>query len=249
MSIENQNFSIFCGKIKKYTKPVYTIIKGDVNNMKKIIAINASPRKEWNTGTLIREAAKGAENQGAEVKIYDLYRLEKYTGCISCFGCKLPEHKGVCIYKDGLTQVLDEIRNADGLIIGSPNYLGNVTAGFRALYERLIFQSLTYKKETTNYNEHRIPILFIMTSNAPEDYYDQIGYDKMIAEYQKTLSAIVGPTRVMVSGNTLQVNDYDKYNWTMFDPEIKKKRHETVFPVEKQKAFTFGAEMVNEPWQ
>ena len=51
---------------------------------KKIIAVNAGPRMGWNTETLITEASKGAEQAGAEVKRYDLYRLEKYAGCISC---------------------------------------------------------------------------------------------------------------------------------------------------------------------
>ena len=52
---------------------------------KKIIAVNAGPRKGWNTDTLITEAAKGAESAGAVVEKFDLFRLEKYTGCISCF--------------------------------------------------------------------------------------------------------------------------------------------------------------------
>ena len=217
--------------------------------MKKIIAINASPRTAWNTGTLIREAAKGAESEGAEVKVYDLYQSEKFTGCISCFGCKLPEHQGVCVCKDGLTPILDDIRSADGLIIGTPNYLGDVSAGFRALYERLIFQSLTYKTEPRSYNERRIPVLFIMTSNAAEDFYAQIGYDKMLANYQNMLCNVVGPTKVMISSDTLQVSDYSKYNWTMFDPEAKKQRHETVFPTDKEKAFSLGAEMTGGIWE
>ena len=216
--------------------------------MKKIVAINASPRTTWNTATLVREAAKGAEAEGAEVKVFDFYKLEKFTGCISCFGCKLPEHQGVSVCKDGLTQVLEEIRTADGLIIGTPNYLGDVSAAFRALYERLIFQALTYKVEPRSYNEHLIPVLFIMTSNCSEEYYSQIGYDKMLENYKNTLSGMVGPTKVMVSGDTLQVNDYSKYNWTMFDPEAKKVRHDTVFPKEIEKAFLLGAEMVKNPW-
>lgn len=216
--------------------------------MKKIVAINASPRTTWNTSSLVREAAKGAETAGAEVKVFDLYKLEKYTGCISCFGCKLPEHLGVCLYKDGLAPVLEEIRSADGLIIGTPNYLGDVSAAFRSLYERLVFQSLTYKTEPRSYNQHLIPVLFIMTSNCAEEYYDKIGYDRMLDNYKSTLSGMVGPTKVMVCGNTLQVNDYDKYNWTMFDPEAKKARRETVFPQELEKAFLLGAEMVKEPW-
>ena len=217
--------------------------------MKKIIAINASPRTVWNTGTLIREAAKGAESEGAEVKVYDLYQSEKFTGCISCFGCKLPEHQGVCVCKDGLTPILDDIRSADGLIIGTPNYLGDVSAGFRALYERLIFQSLTYKTEPRSYNERRVPVLFIMTSNAAEEFYAQIGYDKMLANYQNMLCNMVGPTKVMISSDTLQVSDYSKYNWTMFDPEAKKQRHETVFPTDKEKAFSLGAEMTGGIWE
>ena len=217
--------------------------------MKKIIAINASPRRSWNTGSLVREAAKGAAAEGAEVKTFDLYQLEKFTGCISCFGCKLPEHQGICVYKDGLTPVLEEIRTADGLIIGAPNYLGDVSAAFRSLYERLIFQSLTYKMEPRSYNKRLIPVLFIMTSNCSEEYYSQIGYDRMLENYRNTLSGFVGPTKVMVCGDTLQVSDYSKYNWTMFDPEAKKVRHEEVFPDSMKKAFAFGAEMVSKPWE
>lgn len=69
---------------------------------------------------------------------FDLFQLEKYTGCISCFGCKKEQNKGHCVCRDGLTEVLDAIREADGLIIGSPNYLGEMTASFRALYIKII---------------------------------------------------------------------------------------------------------------
>lgn len=217
--------------------------------MKKIVAINASPRTTWNTAALVREAAKGAESEGAKVKVFDLYKLEQFSGCISCFGCKLPEHQGVCICKDGLTPVLEEIRTADGLIVGTPNYLGDVSAAFRALYERLVFQALTYKVEPRSYNEHLIPVLFIMTSNCSEEFYSQIGYDKMINNYENTLSGMVGPTRIMVAGDTLQVKDYSKYDWTMFDPEAKKNRHKSVFPKEIEKAFLLGGEMVKNPWE
>jgi len=217
--------------------------------MKRIVAINASPRTGWNTDSLVREAVKGAESEGASVKVFDLYKLEKFTGCISCFGCKLPEHLGECVYKDGLTPVLEEIRNADGLIIGTPNYLGDVSAGFRSLYERLVFQALSYKTEPSSYSEHLIPVLFIMTSNCSEDFYEQIGYDKMLEKYKNTLGGMVGPTKVMISGDTLQVNDYSKYEWTMFDPEAKRNRHEEVFPAELKHVFDLGKEIVNNPWE
>jgi len=209
----------------------------------KIVAVNAGPRKGWNTDLMINEAVRGAQAAGAEVQVFDLFRLEKYTGCISCFGCKLEQNLGRCICRDGLTPVLDAIREADGLILGSPNYLGNVTASCRALYERLVFQSLSYKKERPCYNTHPIPVLFIMTSNAGEDYYADL-----LKGYQQTLSGFVGPTKLLVSGNTLQVNDYERYNWTMFDPEAKKARRASVFPQELQKAHDLGRQMAAGTW-
>lgn len=207
---------------------------------KKIVAVNAGPRKGWNTDTLVTEAAKGAEAAGAEVVYFDLFKLEKYTGCISCFGCKREKFKGHCICRDGLTPVLDAIRESDGLIIGSPNYLSEVTASFRALYERLIFQNLTYNVETPCCNEHPVPVLLIMTSNAPDTMYAG-----MIRNYQQTLNNFVGPTETLVSGNTLQLKDYSKtdWPWTMFDPAAKQERHDTVFPQECKKAFEMGKKL------
>ncbi len=206
---------------------------------KRIIAVNAGPRMGWNTETLITGASKGAESAGATIERFNLFRLEKYTGCISCFGCKKEQFKGHCICKDGLTPVLDAIREADGLIIGSPNYLGEMTASFRALYERLIFQNLTYSMNPICCNEHMIPVLLIMTSNSPDT-----GYQELIRNYQQTLGIFVGPTEVFVSGDTQQLKDYSKTDWPWyFDAEAKYKRHETVFPEECKEIFTLGAKM------
>ena len=207
----------------------------------KIVVVNAGPRKGWNTDTIISEAARGAEDAGAEIVRFDLFRIEKYTGCISCFGCKKEKFKGHCVCRDGLTPVLDAIRESDGLIIGSPNYLSEMTASFRALYERLIFQNLTYNRENPCCNEHPVPVLLVMTSNAPDTMYQ-----KLLDGYQRTFNTFVGPTEVLVCGDTLQVADYSKldWEWTMFDPEHKKLRHETIFPQERQKAYEMGRALV-----
>ena len=210
-------------------------------NMSRIIVVNAGPRKRWNTDTLLTEAGKGAASAGAEVIRFDLFRLEKYAGCISCFGCKKEKFKGHCVCRDGLTPVLDAIREADGLIIGSPNYLSEMTASFRALYERLIFQNLTYNKENPCCNEHPVPVLLIMTSNAPDTMYLNL-----LEGYRQTFNRFVGPTEILVSGDTLQLKDYGKtdWEWTLFNPAAKQQRHETVFPEEMKKAFGMGAALV-----
>ena len=216
--------------------------------MKTIVSVNGSPRREWNTGTLVREAAEGARGEGAEIRHFDLYRLEKYTGCISCFACKLAPNEGRCVCRDGLAPVLEAIRNADGLILGTPNYLGDISAGLRALYERLIFQSLTYQTERRSYSDRKIPVLLIMTSNAPLAYYEPSGYMDRLRGYQETLGAFVGPTRLLIGDNTVQVEDYSRFRWTMFDPEAKKQHREEVFPEQRKEAFALGAEMVSRPW-
>ena len=97
----------------------------------------------------------------------------------------------------------------------SPVYLSEMTAVFRALYERLTFQNLTYNKENYCCNAHMIPVLLIMTSNAPDTYYTQL-----LGNYRKTLNLLVGPTEILVSGDTLQLKDYSKLDWpwTIFDP-------------------------------
>ena len=210
---------------------------------RKIIAVNAGPRIGWNTDTLITQASKGAQSAGAEVVRFDLFRLERYTGCISCFGCKREKNKGRCVCRDGLTPVLDAIRESDGLIIGSPNYLGQLTASFRALYERLIFQSLTYNRENPCCRQTEVPVLLLMTSNAQDT-----AYTPLLENYQQTLTRFVGPTQTFVSGDTLQLSDYSKtdWEWTMFNPETKKLRRETVFPQECEKVFELGAKLAEQ---
>lgn len=212
--------------------------------MAKIIAINGSPRSGWNTDILVREAAEGARQAGAEVEVIDLYKLEKFTGCISCFGCKRESSLGRCVCRDGLFPVLEKIREADGLILGSPVYLSEISAGLRALYERLIFQYISYKKEPRSYAQRQIPVVMIFTGNAPEAFFQGPGYGKLVENYKNTLSGFIGPTKVLISADTLQVEDYSPYNWTMFDPEAKKKRREEVFPAERKEAFRLGAGMV-----
>ena len=70
-------------------------------------------------------------------------------------------------------------------------------------------------------------------------------YGRLVENYQQVMSRFVGPTEVFVSGDTLQLKDYGKtdWPWTLFDPESKKLRHETVFPQHLRQAFEMGAAM------
>ena len=68
-----------------------------------------------------------------------LYGLA-YSGCVSCFSCKRKGRTevGVCALKDDLSQVLERVREADALVLGTPVYYGAETSGMRAFIERLL---------------------------------------------------------------------------------------------------------------
>ena len=213
--------------------------------MKKVVAVNASPRVKWNTAQLVREAADGAREAGAEVEVVDLYKLDAFTGCRSCFHCKLEKYEGTCVIKDGLHGLFAEMREADGIILGSPVYFGDLSAGFRALYERLCFQYLTYRPEDITCNRRRVPVLLVVTSNVPAEAYDSVGYTAMVNQHVKTLDTHVGPTTLYTVGSTMQVADYGRYDWSMFDAAERTRRHEEVFPGELARARELGRQLLS----
>src|SRR4030042_352817 len=110
-----------------------------------VLAINGSPRKEWNTAALLNKTLEGAASQGQEIELVHLYDLH-FRGCKSCFACKKRGGKsyGRCAVKDGLTPVLEKVQEADALILGSPLYFGSITGEMKSFIERLLFPYLTY---------------------------------------------------------------------------------------------------------
>lgn len=100
--------------------------------MKQIIAFVGSPRKTGNTATLVEEAVKGARDVGAEVKVYYLEELN-FRACQGCATCR---QKPECEQQDDFIPVLKELFTADGVIIGSPIYMWQVSAQVKKLFDR-----------------------------------------------------------------------------------------------------------------
>lgn len=101
--------------------------------MSRIIAFVGSPRKNGFTSQLIEEAVKGAKSKGAEVKIYDLNH-DGIKGCQGCFYCR--SHEG-CATKDYLQPMYEDIKNADGIIFGSPIYFHDITGQSKQWIDRM----------------------------------------------------------------------------------------------------------------
>jgi multimeric flavodoxin WrbA len=209
--------------------------------MGSIIAINGSPRKTWNTVTLLEHALKGAASAGNETDLIHLYDLD-FKGCTSCFSCKMVGGKsyGRCAEQDDMTPVLEQIPGADALILGSPIYLGTATGEMRSFLERLVFPYLVYDPERSTLFPKKIPIGFIYTMGADEARVKEMGYEMQFRLTEMLLARVFGTCESLLVTDTMQFDDYSKYVSSAFDPAAKAKRHREVFPEDCRKAFALG---------
>ena len=207
----------------------------------KVIFLNGSPRKNWNTALLLKEAQKGALSVGAETEYIDLFALS-YTGCRSCLACKRKDGERCrCFWKDDLSPVIDRIFAADALIIGSPIYLGDITSQTRGLIERLHFCALSYD-DYSNYFTGRVNVGIVLTMNAPKAYYS-LSYRKKAQEIARSFQALNGSVEVYACCDTLQVKNYSRYSMAGFNEEHKKAVREKQFPLDLENAFQMGARL------
>jgi len=213
----------------------------------KIIAINGSPRKKWNTAILLNKALEGAASLGAETELINLYDLN-FKGCISCFACKLKggESYGKCAVKDDLSPLLEKLIQADGIILGSPIYFGNVTGEMRSFLERFLFQYLVYDACFSSIAPKNMKTGFIYTMNVNVAMMNDFGYVQNLKATESALVKIFGFNEVIYSNDTYQFDDYSKYETGGFNVEAKRKTREEQFPLDCRKAFDMGVRFASE---
>ena len=211
-----------------------------------VMFINGSPRKNWNTDTLMKKALEGAISAGAEAEMVYLYDF-KFRGCVGCMACKLKKEPrpNRCIQRDDLTAVLDKVHEADAVVLGSPIYFSEVTGEMRSFFERFLFQYLNYEDYSKQLSPKKKTGL-IFTMNAPEAIFDEIGYTSLFQRYENWMKLYFGHCETLLSTDTLQVKDYSRYHLAGFDGEAKQLRRETVFPQDCQKAFELGVRLASD---
>ncbi|MGD1004957.1 MAG: flavodoxin family protein [Methanoregulaceae archaeon] len=100
----------------------------------KVIGLNASPKgKESNTLKLVKAVLKGAEQEGAQTELVDIYKL-KIDFCTACGTCYA---KGECTLIDDFSDLFDKMTNSDGIVLGAPNYIDSVPAPMKAVFDRV----------------------------------------------------------------------------------------------------------------
>ena len=213
---------------------------------KKIYVINGSPRKQWNTAQMCESFAKGAKDNGAEIEIIHLYDLD-FKGCRSCFACKLKDGKnfGRCAYADELASLLDKISQADGIVLASPIYCGDVTGVMRCFIERLTFPFFEYKQGYPSIAPKRLKTAMIYTMNVTEELANQM-YPNMFNRTEFMIETVFTKPERIFAYDTYQFNDYDKYVVETFDKNEKLKHKNEQFPKNLQKAYDEGVKMAKQ---
>lgn len=206
-----------------------------------VIGINGSPRKQWNTATLVSKALEGAAAQGAATELFHLYDLD-FKGCKSCFACKMRGGKsyGKCVLNDDLAPVLEKIAAADALVIGSPIYFGTVTGETRSFLERVLFPYLTYTVPYGTLFPRKIKTGFIYTMNVPEELSKEVGYEQVFTTNERYMQLLLGSAESLCAFDTCQADDYSKVVMESFDPIHKAQRRTEVLPLECKRAFELG---------
>lgn len=102
----------------------------------KLLVINASPRRSGCVSSMLGVVKATAEAEGAEVTVVRVADLSvrSCTGCMSCrskLACALPE--------DDAQRVLQLIREADAVVIGTPCYWGNIPGNLKVLFDRMVY--------------------------------------------------------------------------------------------------------------
>jgi len=100
----------------------------------KVVGINGSPRSKGNTHHLVEEVLKGAKEAGAAISMYDVNEMS-FKGCQGCMACR---SKGKCVLNDDLTAVLDEIAEADAIVLGTPVYMWQMAGQLKLVLDRFV---------------------------------------------------------------------------------------------------------------
>ena len=103
---------------------------------KKVLIINASPRKKGNIAQMVAEMTSEADARGAEVEVIEVQRLH-VKPCVACMQCRA---KGFCaLPEDDAQRVLQLIKDCKAMVIAAPCYWGNIPGTLKLLFDRIVY--------------------------------------------------------------------------------------------------------------
>ena len=101
--------------------------------MKNILIISSSPRRNGNSDTLAEEFARGARERGNKVK--KVFLADKNIGY--CTGCGACVSSVVCSQNDDMSDLIDDMQNADVVVFATPVYFYTMCGQMKTFIDRL----------------------------------------------------------------------------------------------------------------
>lgn len=148
-----------------------------------------------------------------------------------------------CALKDDMTEILEKLSQAGGIIFGSPIYLHSITSQLRALLERLVFPNHS-NEDGSSLAQKRMPTAFIYTMVAKKNSLEKFDYPNSFNKHELFIETVFTKPEVMYCIDTYQFNDYSKYKVNSSLEEPKAKQRETQFPLDCDKAFEIGVNLI-----
>ena len=147
----------------------------------KIIGFSASPRKEGNTAWIVNKILEGAQEQGAETQPWYFSDLD-IKPCRGCLGCKQGDLR--CVINDDMQKLYDALEHADALVLGSPVYMGQMSAQAKIFTDRLFAQfsprfSPSFKEENAAKK-----LLLVFDQGNPDPGMFQVYFDYTKSMFQ-----------------------------------------------------------------
>lgn len=103
----------------------------------KVIAINGSPRTEGNTYHALKLVTDELEKEGIQTEIVQVGN-KNIRGCIACGGC-LKNQNEKCVIDDEVNGIIQKMKAADGIIIGSPVYYASIAGTMKCFLDRAFY--------------------------------------------------------------------------------------------------------------
>ena len=111
----------------------------------KVLLINGCPRANGNTARALKEVADTLAAEGVETET--VWTGNKpVRGCVACYQCKA-KNLGKCVFDDDAANgIIEKLKTADGIVVGSPVYYGQPAGAFLALWQRICFAGTEFVK-------------------------------------------------------------------------------------------------------
>lgn len=103
----------------------------------KVVAFNGSPHKEGNTFHAIKMVTNELEKEGISVEIVHVGN-KTIRGCLACNGCVRNQNEK-CVIDDEVNEWIQKMKQADGIIFGSPVHFASVGATMKAFLDRAFY--------------------------------------------------------------------------------------------------------------